>query len=214
METVVHLLRHGEVRNPAGVLYGRLPDYYLSDLGVQMAEVVAKALAGRDVVHLVTSPMERAQETAQPLADQFRLPVSVDERLIEADNRFQGKRFGIGDGALRDVRSWWLLRDPFTPSWGEPYARIAARMYEALSAARAAAAGHEAVCVSHQLPIWTLWRHLRGRRLWHDPRRRRCALASLTSFHFQGDRLVDIGYAEPAAHLVARSPGAGTAKGA
>ena len=214
METVVHLLRHGEVRNPAGILYGRLPDYHLSDLGVQMAELVAETLAGRDVVHLVSSPMERAQETAQPLTERFRLPVTVDERLLEADNRFEGKRFGVGDGALRNVRSWWLLRDPFTPSWGEPYAQVAARMSAALAAARETAAGHEAVCVSHQLPIWTLRRHLEGRRLWHDPRHRRCALASLTSFRFSGDRLVDIGYAEPAAHLVARSPGAGTAKGA
>lgn len=214
METVVHLLRHGEVRNPAGILYGRLPDYHLSDLGVQMAELVAETLAGRDVVHLVSSPMERAQETAQPLTERFRLPVTVDERLLEADNRFEGKRFGVGDGALRNVRSWWLLRDPFTPSWGEPYAQVAARMSAALAAARETAAGHEAVCVSHQLPIWTLRRHLEGRRLWHDPRHRRCALASLTSFRFNGDRLVDIGYAEPAAHLVARSPGAGTAKGA
>lgn len=214
METVVHLLRHGEVRNPAGILYGRLPDYHLSDLGVQMAELVAETLAGRDVVHLVSSPMERAQETAQPLTERFRLPVTVDERLLEADNRFEGKRFGVGDGALRNVRSWWLLRDPFTPSWGEPYAQVAARMSAALAAVRETAAGHEAVCVSHQLPIWTLRRHLEGRRLWHDPRHRRCALASLTSFRFSGDRLVDIGYAEPAAHLVARSPGAGTAKGA
>ena len=214
METVVHLLRHGEVRNPAGILYGRLPDYHLSDLGVQMAELVAETLAGRDVVHLVSSPMERAQETAQPLTERFRLPVTVDERLLEADNRFEGKRFGVGDGALRNVRSWWLLRDPFTPSWGEPYAQVAARMSAALAAARETAAGHEAVCVSHQLPIWTLRRHLEGRRLWHDPRHRRCALASLTSFRFNGDRLVDIGYAEPAAHLVARSPGADTAKGA
>jgi hypothetical protein len=64
------------------------------------------------------------------------------------------------------------------------------------------------------LPIWTLRRHVEKKRLWHDPRRRQCALASLTSFHFEGTRLVGVGYAEPAAHLVAQSPGARTAKGA
>jgi broad specificity phosphatase PhoE len=214
MRTVVHLLRHGEVHNPAGILYGRLPDYHLSGLGVKMAAEVADALAGRDLAHLRSSPMERAQETARPLADRSGLPVVVDERLIEGENLFEGERFAVGDGALRNVRKWWLLRNPFRPSWGEPYARIAARMTAALHAARAAAAGHEAVCVSHQLPIWMLRRHASGARLWHDPRRRQCALASLTSFHFNGDELVDIRYAEPAAHLVARSPGAGTARGA
>jgi broad specificity phosphatase PhoE len=214
MRTVVHLLRHGEVHNPAGILYGRLPDYHLSELGVKMAEVIADTLAGRDVTHLVSSPMERAQETAAPLADRLDLTVATDEQLIEGDNYFEGERFGVGDGALRNVRAWRLLRNPFTPSWGEPYAQIAARMTAALHAARAAAAGREAVCVSHQLPIWTLRRHLEGKRLWHDPRRRQCALASLTSFHFHDDEVVKIEYAEPAAHLVARSPGAGRAKGA
>lgn len=214
MRTVVHLLRHGEVHNPSGLLYGRLPDYHLSVLGEQMAATVAESLAGRDIGHLVSSPLDRAQETARPLADRFGLAVATDERLIEADNRFEGRRFGVGDGALRDPRSWWLLRNPFRPSWGEPYAEIAARMAAALHATREAAAGGEAVCVSHQLPIWTLRLHLEGRRLWHDPRRRQCALASLTSFHFNGQELTAIEYAEPAAHLVARSPGAGSAKGA
>jgi broad specificity phosphatase PhoE len=214
MRTVVHLLRHGEVHNPTGVLYGRLADYHLSPLGEKMAEAVAEAVAGRDVTHLVTSPLERARETVLPLAGRFRAAVTTDDRLVEAGNAFEGRRVGVGDGALRDPRSWWLLRNPFRPSWGEPYRDIAARMAAALSAARDAAAGHEAVCVSHQLPIWTLRRHLSGRRLWHDPRRRECALASLTSFTFDGDRLAEIGYTEPAAHLVAGSPDAGTAKGA
>jgi broad specificity phosphatase PhoE len=120
----------------------------------------------------------------------------------------------VGDGALRDPRNWWQLRNPVTPSWGEPYTQIATRMFAALLAARAAAEGHEALCVSHQLPIWTLRRHVERKRLWHDPRRRQCALASLTSFHFDDARIVGIGYTEPAAHLIAISPSAKTAKGA
>src|SRR4029453_682292 len=104
--------------------------------------------------------------------------------------------------------------DPITPSWGEAYLVIAQRMFAAVQAARVAAEGHEAVCVSHQLPIWTLPRSVERKRLWHDPRRRQCGLASLTSFWFQGAKVVGIDYSEPAAHLVAMSPGAGTAKGA
>jgi broad specificity phosphatase PhoE len=214
MRTVVHLLRHGEVHNPERILYGKLPGYRLTELGRRMMIAAAESLAGRDVTHLVASPLIRAQQSAEPFADRFRLPVHTDQRLVEGDNVFEGRRFGVGDGALRHPRTWWVLRNPFRPSWSEPYAAIAGRMLAALHAARAAAAGHEVVCVSHQLPIWTLRRQLEGRRLWHDPRRRQCALASVTSFRFDRDELVEIEYAEPAAHLIAQSPTAGTERGA
>ncbi|MPZ27284.1 MAG: histidine phosphatase family protein [Micromonosporaceae bacterium] len=214
MRTIVHLLRHGEVHNPERILYGRLPGYRLTELGRRMSIAAAESLAGRDITHLAASPLIRAQQTAEPFADRFRLPVTTDPRLVEADNIFEGQRFGVGDGVLRHPRAWWALRNPFRPSWGEPYREIATRMGEALLAARDAAAGHEAVCVSHQLPIWTLRLDFEGRRLWHDPRRRQCGLASLTSFHFDEDGLERIEYAEPAGHLAARSPGAGTARGA
>jgi broad specificity phosphatase PhoE len=213
--TVVHLLRHGEVHNPDHVLYGRLPGFRLSDVGEQMATQAAKWLAGRDITLVRSSPLDRARQTAQPVADTLGLATpGVDDRLIESENVFEGQRVGVGDGALRDPRNWWKIRNPVTPSWGEPYARIATRMFAALLAARAAAEGHEALCVSHQLPIWTLRRHVERKRLWHDPRRRECALASLTSFHFEGTRIAGIGYSEPAAHLIAISPSAKTAKGA
>jgi broad specificity phosphatase PhoE len=202
VKTIVHMVRHGEVFNPQRILYGRLPGYHLSELGVQMAKAAAQSLSGHDVTHLAASPMERAQETAQPFAEQFGLPIETDERLTESGNLFEGKRVSVGDGALRDPRNWWALRNPLTPSWGEPYQMIAKRMAGALAAARVAAEGHEAVCVSHQLSIWTLRRYAERKSLWHDPRKRQCALASVTSFHYEDTRLVGIGYAEPAAHLV------------
>ena len=212
--TVVHVLRHGEVHNPGKILYGRLAGFQLSELGQQMAKAAAQALADRDVTHVLTSPLERAKQTADPIATQFGLTAAVDERLIESGNWFEGHRVSVGDGALRDPRNWWVLRDPVTPSWGEPYKLIAERMFAALQAARIAAEGHEAVCVSHQLPICTLRRFVERKRLWHDPRKRQCSLASVTSFHFDGAKIVGIGYSEPAAHLVALSPNARTAKGA
>jgi broad specificity phosphatase PhoE len=213
-KTIVHMLRHGEVFNPQKILYGRLPGYRLSELGVQMAKAAAQSMAGHDITYLVASPLERAQQTAEPFAAEFGLPVAIDERLIESGNFFEGKRVSVGDGALRDPRNWWVLRDPVTPSWGEPYRVIAQRMFNALQAAREHAEGHEAMCVSHQLPIWILRRFVERQRLWHDPRKRECSLASITSFHFEGTRLAGIGYSEPAAHLVAQSPTARTAKGA
>lgn len=200
--TVVHLVRHGEVYNPTGLLYGRLPGYHLSELGAKMADRVAEHFAGKDVRLVAASPLERAQETAQPLATALALDIRTDERLIEAANSFEGKVFGVGDGALRHPSTWWLLRNPLRPSWGEPYAEIARRMLAALADARDRARGHEAVAVSHQLPVWTARMALEGRRFVHDPRRRQCALASVTSVTYDGDRVVSVGYHEPAGDLV------------
>jgi broad specificity phosphatase PhoE len=196
--TVVHLLRHGEVHNPEKVLYGRLPGYRLSTTGEAMALAAAEWFADKDVAHLVSSPLERAQQTAAPLAEKLSLPVALDERVIEAGNAFEGLRVGVGDGALRAPRHWWKLRNPFRPSWGEPYVEIAARMLAAVEAARDAARGREAVLVSHQLPIWTVRLHVEGRRFAHDPRRRQCSLASITSLSYDGDHLDGVSYAEPA----------------
>jgi len=214
VQTIIHFLRHGEVLNPTRILYGRLAGFRLSPLGEQMAKAAVQALATHDVTVIVSSPLERAVQTAEPFAAQFGLGISTDDRLIESANFFEGKRVSVGDGALRDPRNWWALRDPFAPSWGESYRAIADRMYAALLDIREQAEGHEAVCVSHQLPIWTLRRHMEGKRLWHDPRKRQCGLASLTSFHFDDTTLVGVGYREPAAHLVATSPTARTARGA
>jgi len=206
--TVVHLVRHGEVSNPAGVLYGRLPGFHLSEEGRLMAKAAAGFLAGRDVAVLVTSPLERAQETAAPLAAQFGLTPRVDDRLMEPWNHFEGTRFGVGDGALRRPANWWYLRNPFRPSWGEPYAAIMARMRAAMAAAAAAAPGREAVCVSHQLPIWVTRRAGEGRHLWHHPAHRICALASVTSFSYLDGQITGISYAEPAGAGRPQVPGA------
>ncbi len=196
--TRVHLVRHGEVYNPDGVLYGRLPGFRLSDKGRQQAGAVADALADRDIVAVIASPLQRAQETAAPIAARHNLPVDTDPDLIESANILEGRGISPGDGAWRDPRVWWHLRNPFTPSWGEPYRQIAERMITAVDKARARAAGHEAVCVSHQLPVWTTRLFLTGRKLWHNPRRRQCSVASVTSLVYEGDRLIDVLYSEPA----------------
>lgn len=198
IETIVHVLRHGEVHNPNGILYGRLPGFSLSVTGRAQAAAVARTLADHDIALVIASPLQRAQETAEPIAAQHDVIVRTDENLIEAGNTFEGLRVSVGDGALRKPRHWWKLRDPFTPSWGEPYLQIAHRMLAAVNKARVEAAGREAVLVSHQLPVWTLRRFLQGQRLWHDPRQRQCSLASLTSLVYHGDTLVDIVYSEPA----------------
>ncbi|SDE39411.1 histidine phosphatase family protein [Glycomyces harbinensis] len=212
--TIVHLLRHGEVHNPDGILYGRIPGFGLSELGREMAVAAAERLSGRDVVHVGASPLQRAQETAEPLAASHRLDTVTYDGLIEAGNSFEGLRVGVGDGALRQPRYWWRLRDPFRPSWGEAYLDIARRMMDAVEKARVAAEGAEAVLVSHQLPIWTARRFAERKTLWHDPRRRECSLASVTSLHYENATLSRIEYSEPAAHLLLKSESARKAKGA
>lgn len=203
--TTVHLVRHGQVHNPSGVLYGRLPDFHLSALGVAMAERLAEVLGERDVTYLVSSPLDRAQETLAPLASKLGLTSRVDDRLIEADNVFEGRKVSVGDGALRDPRSWRHLWNPIRPSWGEPYTALATRMLGAVGTARDAASGHEAVLVSHQLPIWILRSYVEHRRLWHDPRKRECSLASITSLHYVGSDFDSVTYSEPAADLAAQA---------
>jgi broad specificity phosphatase PhoE len=199
--TVIHLVRHGEVHNPNEILYGRLPNYHLSTTGQAMAQRVAEHLRSADVVHLRCSPMERTQETMAPIAEALGLPVIIDGRVIEAGNRLEGKQLSIRS-ALRNPQAWWHLRNPLRPSWGEPYVEIAARMRIAMRDAAEQAAGHEAVIVSHQLPIWTARREVEGRRLAHDPRRRECSLASITSFTFLNGRVASVTYTEPAADLL------------
>lgn len=199
VRTTVHVMRHGEVFNPEKVLYGRLPGYHLSDRGRVQAEAAADWLASHDVTYVVASPLERAQETAAPIAEKHGLAIATDADLIESWNQFEGERVAPGDGALRDPRNWPRLRNPMKPSWGEPYAEIAPRMTAALHRARIKAEGHEAVCVSHQLPVETLRRAVTGRKLAHLPlpHSRLCNLSSITSFVFDDDRLIRWAYTEP-----------------
>jgi len=211
VHTIVHLMRHGEVHNPTGVLYGRMPDFHLSERGREMAETVGAHLGDHDVTVVVASPLDRAQESAAPIASAHGLSILTDTRVIEAGNYFEGKTFGVGDGSLKYPKHWLKLINPFKPSWGEPYREIAERMVAAIDEARGLARGHEAVIVSHQLPVWTVRSKLEGRHLWHDPRNRQCSLASLTSLTFAGDELESITYSEPAAALL---PGARKTAGA
>jgi broad specificity phosphatase PhoE len=195
-KTVVHLLRHGEVYNPEHVLYGRLPDYHLSDLGRIMAEAAGEYFASRDVTVLFASPLERAQETAQPIAKARSLEIQTQGDLIESANILEGSSVSLKRLALNPVK-WRYLWNPLTPSWGEPYKQVADRMWGVVEKAREAARGHEAVCVSHQLPIWITRLKAEKRSYPHNPNNRQCGLGSVTSFTFEDDTLAGVSYAVP-----------------
>ena len=202
MKTTVHLLRHGEVHNPKGILYGRSTGYHLSERGNKMAERVAARIGDRDITHIVSSPLERAQETAQPVADRLGLQITTDDRLIESANVLEGKSVSLASLAVNPL-NWKYLWNPFTPSWGEPYTHVAARVRQVIDRAREAGRGQEAVCVSHQLPIWVSRLAAEHKRLWHNPNTRQCALGSVTSFTFDGDELTGVSYAMPPRRPVA-----------
>ncbi|MCU1508924.1 MAG: phosphoglycerate mutase [Glaciihabitans sp.] len=205
--TLVHLVRHGEVFNPGRVLYGRIPGFGLSELGTRMAQSAADAFAARPIARLYASPLQRAQESAAPWSRDFDLPIHTDERLIEPWNSFEGKQFEFGPSVLLHPSAWPLVRNPFKPSWGEPYEQIATRMLAAIDEAFQATDGGEVALVSHQLPIWTVHRKLAGQTLFHDPRRRRCNLSSVTTLALRQPasaglpKFVEVSYQDPAAAL-------------
>ncbi len=200
-------MRHGEVHNPARVLYGRLPGYGLSADGRRMARQAAEYVASleRPVSTLVCSPLQRTQESAEPFAEMFGLDPVIDERVIEPTNVFEGKRMAI---ALINPWNWRHLRKPALPSWGEPYADVVGRMNSAMTHAWDAADAGDVVIVSHQLPIWITHLAVAALPLRHDPRERRCALSSVTSFEMVDKKWTEIAYAEPASTAGAVDVGA------
>jgi len=130
------------------------------------------------------------------------LAVNIDDRVVEAANVFEGRSFGKYNQVLLLPTSWWALRNPLRPSWGEAYPSVVARMRAALVDAAAKAEGGEALIVAHELPIWMARSWAEGRSLVHDPRKRETRLASVTTFTFDGSDKPKVSYAEPAADLV------------
>ena len=226
----VHLVRHGEVFNPDGILYGRLPGFGLSKLGHRMAQAAADDLRerSRPISALRVSPLQRTRESAAPVSAAFGLDPIIDERIIEPTNRFEGTRM---KRAVRNPKYWPYLVNPLRPSWGEAYTSIERRMLAAIHDAFDSVESGDVVLVSHQLPIWVAHLSVAGERYPHDPRKRRCALSSITTFERvaaespsaittpaagadtttehpihpgrtpEAQRLVEVGYVEPAASL-------------
>ena len=204
MQSVVHLVRHGQVHNPDGILYGRLPGYGLSEIGRAMAERLGEYFADAPLTHPRCSPLQRARETMAPIAANHPdLEIVTDDRVIEAANVFEGRNFGRYNQVLLLPQNLWHLRNPLRPSWGEAYPSIVARVRAAMrDAAQAAGDGGQALIVMHELPIWISRLAAEGRSLVHDPRKRECRLASVTSFTWVDDRIAAVDYTEPAADLV------------
>lgn len=200
----LHFVRHGEVDNPEGILYGRLPGYALSDTGHKMAELAAQELRRRErpIAELYASPLLRAQQSATPIAQAFDLEVQNEPRIIEPTNFFEGKQNRGSNSAFKKPQNWWLFWNPFLPSWGEPYARIRRRVEAAMDEAWNAHDDGDIVMVSHQAPIWNAHLAVAGKMLAHNPAKRRCDLSSITSFVREHGNWTEVGYTSPAAELI------------
>ncbi len=205
----IHLVRHGEVLNPGRVLYGRIPGFGLSDLGVRMATLAASDLAARDRTYsrIIASPLQRTRESAEPVSLALGLTVDIDERIIEPTNEFEGNQMRGRDSAVLKPRNWKYLLNPFRPSWGEPYRSIVNRMMTAIVEAGESVSDGDVVLVSHQLPIWMVNRHLSRKSLAHFPGSRECSLSSITTLEWLDPAnpsagLHVVGYVEPANELL------------
>ncbi|MDR2083180.1 MAG: phosphoglycerate mutase family protein [Candidatus Ancillula trichonymphae] len=203
--TIVHMLRHAQVHNPEKMVYERLPDFHLSAKGVDMADAMSKFVQCHkslsSIECVISSPLERAIETAHPTVKRLKLPLLLDERLLESKNYFAGiKISGIVTDIVKNGHLKYMT-NPFKPSWGETYLDISLRMTSIIEEVKNKYKNQQILLVSHQLPIFIARRTYEKKHLWHNPRRRACALASLTSLVFDSatDDLLKIVYRTPVA---------------
>ncbi|RFT26000.1 histidine phosphatase family protein [Gardnerella vaginalis] len=206
--TTIHFVRHGEVENPNHVLYERLPGFHLSNRGLKMAQATAKYIATvpqmRGISAIYSSPLERTQETAQQIANALQIgPIILDNRLIEAENNFRGKRIGYGEGALWKNNNWKLVSNLWKPSWGESYKSIAARVGDFAREQVKNHPGEQIVAVTHESPIWSYRHLLETGHAEHNMLLRKTALASITSITYDCTNMnvLSITYVDPAARV-------------
>ena len=106
MKTTLSFVRHGQVYNPEGVFYGRLPRFRLSEKGKQQARFAARALNGFPVAAIFSSPMLRARQTAREMFQYFPdLTVRISKLLSEISTPFEGRPTDEVDQRHGDVYS-------------------------------------------------------------------------------------------------------------
>jgi broad specificity phosphatase PhoE len=148
-KTVVHLVRHGEVENPQGVFYGRIPGYFLSKNGEEQAHTLGKHLSSRPVAAIYASPLDRTKQTAQIVASYLsNIPITHDERLIEVGSPLQGQ-------LMKDLADTFynFYTDPYIAQGGETMEGIVARMQSFFDEIVPRHTGEEIIVVSHGDPI-------------------------------------------------------------
>ena len=152
--TLILLVRHGQTPTTGKLLPGRAPGLHLADSGVEQAKRAAERITALPRVDAIyASPLERARETAAPIAAARGLKVKIDKGLLECDF---GDWTGAELKALMKLPEWQTVQrapSQFTFPSGESFTSMQARIVDALGRIRAAHPGGVVVCVSHADPI-------------------------------------------------------------
>jgi broad specificity phosphatase PhoE len=155
----IYLVRHGEVYNPQGIIYGHLPGYGLSEKGREQLVRAAELLQERGPFQaLYASPLQRAQESAQILGGLLGLPLTTEERIVETGvEGYQGQPFSA-------LPRPYITEEPLVPGI-ECAAAIRARFLEWAGAMAERHPGGRIIAVSHRDPIAVSLLHWMGKGL-------------------------------------------------
>lgn len=195
--TRIHLVRHCDVENPRGVLYGHLPGFGLSEKGVRQAHALGRRLATSGARQIYSSPLERAQQTAHIIAAYLDgVPVTTTPELVEA--RFGQYLQGVRPRDVLWRRPLWLVhmvRPGLLPN-DESVAEMAARVRAPMERLVRDHPGQGGICVTHGDPIQAFWVEADGRSAF-ALHRLQCAKGGRLEVDYRGDRLVARRYAAP-----------------
>ncbi len=141
--TTIHFIRHGEVHNPQQILYGRLPEYRLSENGQQQARAAGAFMGTRPLAAIFSSPQPRTQETAGYIAQHHpELIVTVDQRLDEIHSPYQGR-------PLSELAAMgWDLYSNIDPEFEQP-GDVVKRTQDFIHFVRQEYAGREIAAITH-----------------------------------------------------------------
>ena len=197
VQTRLYLVRHCDVENPRGVLYGHLPGFGLSEKGVRQAHALGRRFARTPIRQIYASPLERAQQTAHIIASYLDgVPVTTTPELVEA-------RFGLHLQGVRPRDVWWrrpswfvhFLRPGLLP-YDETVGEMADRVRAPLLRLLRDHPGGGGICVSHGDPIQAFWVQEDGRPAW-ALHRLQCAKGGYLELDYRGDTLAGRVYRAP-----------------
>jgi broad specificity phosphatase PhoE len=133
---IIYLIRHGENDSIGKYLPGRMPEVHLNETGKKQAEIIRKSLANNGIQAIIASPLERAVETAQPLAETLHLNIQLEPDLMEMEaGTLTGKPFP----ELKRAREWKLIRkDPVINGYpgGEDFLSAQIRLWSVITRIR------------------------------------------------------------------------------
>jgi len=206
----LYLVRHCDVANPHGVLYGYLPGFGLSAKGLSQAESLGQRLGGQPVRVIRTSPLERARQTTSIIARHLDNPeVVVDDDLVEA-------RFGLYLQGIRYAEVpwrrplWWVhMVYPGLLRRDERVGVMAGRVERSLERLLESVGDGTGVCVSHGDPIQAFWITYLHRHPW-ALHHLQCAKGGLLALDYESGKLVKVTYVPP--QVAAAPPAADPSK--